>query len=299
MLPALATRETRLTPPTGSALQLLLGSLLGDGGFDLRPTHPRYRVNHGAPQHEYVKHKAAILRDYVQSPPRLVKSGGYGALTSRLQTVTTPAFEPLASLCYQAGRKTVTREWLDQLTWEGFAFWFMDDGHVTRSAAGISTHGFSEAEVRLIASWLAGRGLPAQVDTVTTASGKVCWAIRFRLREAIALVELIRPFVPECMSYKVVLTPRPERPCSVCGAVFTPRHAIRGIALCGKNECRLANNNRSWAARRAAKALPLPSCRDCPTQISRKAKRCSPCRQRLHAAKQRARCAAARASAPA
>jgi hypothetical protein len=150
----------------------------------------------------------------------------------------------------------VTRAWLDLLTWEGMAYWFMDDGHTNRvgehrTGAGISTHSFSETEVRLMTTWLATRGLSSVVDEMTTDAGRTCWTLRFGVEAANALADKIRPFVPSCMAYKA---PRTEAVtlvrCVGCGAMMPKGRRREGtLPSCGAAPCLSKRNNASRRAR--------------------------------------------------
>lgn len=309
MLPALATRESRLARPEGTALQLILGSLLGDSMLDTSPSHPRLSMTHGVRQEEYARFKAALLSAYVRTPPRVVASQGYGDQSCVFRTVTTPAFDFLKDLCTTVGddgrrRKRVSRAWLDLLTWEGVAFWFMDDGHVSRSSAGLSTHSFTEDEVRLLAAWLTSLGVPPRVDAVTTRSGRRCWTLRFRHVEAYVLIEHIKAFVPVCMAHKIVLRAPSSTTCRRCGSprlarrrcpcpdiVKTPRalrpvYARKPCRGCGVrladgdlrrrcSTCRTEHATRSLESRREVYRLAHPartlSCSWCGADVPRKA----------------------------
>jgi hypothetical protein len=254
MKPALATRESRLTPLEGPTLQLVLGCLLGDAHLDIKPTHPRIRLIHGPKQKLYLEYKARMLSNYIQTPPKEILNSGFGKSSIVACTVTTPAFEFLRSICTQHARKTVTPEWLSMLTWEGVAFWFMDDGHITTksSTSGISTHGFSQQEVTLLAQWLADRGVAPTIDLLRTPSGRQCFGLRFRRTETSALIEMIRPFVPPCMAYKTALSaPYPSLPCIGCNKMLqgSKRRPTAAGTCCGSRECRRIRH-KTWRLRR-------------------------------------------------
>jgi hypothetical protein len=60
-------------------------------------------------------------------------------------------------------------EWLEQITPEGLAWWYMDDGALMLTPEGsptihLSTEGYSLAENQLIASWLRSIGYAAKVQ---------------------------------------------------------------------------------------------------------------------------------------
>lgn len=256
MKPALLTRTSRLKPLTASARSLVLGSLMGDAClvWPEDTTSPLLMFNHGRKQEDYCRYKAAILADYVRTPPKLIKTGGWSSESCRFQTVTSPAFEEFEELCIRRvnGRrvKTITDEWIAAMTWEAVAFWFMDDGSApaTRSQATFATHGFQPEHVKQLAAMLAGMGVGAIAEPVTGIR-RVYWQIRLRAEPARFLASKIAPFVPQCMAYKLKVPPTYEsRTCVVCGIkIGGARRSHSDLVSCPSPACRKDRHRRTNA----------------------------------------------------
>ena len=132
--------------------------------------------------------------------------------------------------------KTVTTEFLNEITHPiALAWWFMDDGSRDKNhnIGNIHTNGFSEQEVRLLCQWLDIRwGIESRPCMVRHSStGKYSYMIYITNKGFVALTELISPFVPECMAYKVRQI---TKECRNCGQEFT---VIGQTCFCSK-ECK-------------------------------------------------------------
>ena len=208
--------QETLRPFNEEQRQLLLGTLLGDGCVtNCTKTGASYASRHGWCQHEYNLSKYQILLEFATRPPVKRKNHGFGEWSSFWQTKSLACLLSLRGLCYPGGRKTVTRPWLDLLTWEGIAWWIMDDGSLTNPRCmTISTHGFTEPEVRLMAIWLTERGV-ACTPTPVTKKTKTYWMLYLSVKGTLALLQGIKPYVLPCMAYK---TAWKSHLCPVCGA---------------------------------------------------------------------------------
>lgn len=229
----------------------MLGTLLGDGRLDTTPANPRYCSRHGWVQHDYNCRKYRVLSAFVRTPPKKQKNVGYGAWSSYWATVTSPAFSPIASSCYRDGRKTVTRAWLDRLTWEGVAWWYMDDGSRTAyNQLTFHTEGFSATEVETIRDWFSAQGLSAKIQSIPSRHNpdRKLQFVRIDTADAYRLADLIRPYVWPEMTYKLDLPPRAETlTCHWCGTTFDPAGSRRPRyktsnrrMCCGSVACRAA-----------------------------------------------------------
>lgn len=124
-------------------LQCILGTLLGDGClsasstrrskknvlYKRRSIHYQLIVQHNHKQQQYLEYKRGIigapgLQRLIQRP------GSYsaGSLTYRMTYNNKGALSKIAAIVCPDGAKKVNKQWLDQLTLEGIAYWFMDDG---------------------------------------------------------------------------------------------------------------------------------------------------------------------------
>lgn len=194
--------------------QMLLGTLLGDGwvGF-------RYQSNHGWKQHEYNTHKAGILKARM---PRLRPNLGWGKVTSTFSTPTANEYRELRQFCYPNGTKTVTPEWLSLLTWEGVAYWYMDDGTLCdRRFVSISTHGFTKQENELLVSWLSLSGIDSVVDSTVVKSGRTLYYLRLRYDSSRRFVAAIQPWAHPNLAYKFDVH-TPSTVCRVCSVTYQP-----------------------------------------------------------------------------
>lgn len=120
--------EINASVPVGEEqLQVLLGSLLGDGGLEAPPKgsiHWGLAIKHSLKQTNYALHKANLLG-------ALVRSIRYPKDRIRIRTVRHPILSNLAQSLIKDGRKSVSPEVFQQITPLGLAVWYMDDGCLT------------------------------------------------------------------------------------------------------------------------------------------------------------------------
>lgn len=247
---------------TSAQTQMLLGTMLGDGSMSTRCRNPIYVSRHGWNQHAYNCRKYQVLSAFVNIPPKKKKNGGFGEFSSFWMTTTQPALSVIASTCLQNGKKRVTKEWLDRLTWEGVAWWYMDDGTLQGESgssrhAVICTHGFSVPEVQLMVDWFKTRGLTPRVKLLKSrrVAGKTYPVLKFTAADTRKFVESVRPFLFEEMAYKIALTAVLESAvCHWCGRTFTPTRKNSVVyrthgtqPCCSAAECRKARKTETHA----------------------------------------------------
>jgi len=222
------TTLSKLKPCSHAEKQLLLGTLLGDGCMQWgAKLAGRLEFNHGKVQENYCNHKAQVLKSYVKTPPKIVPNGGWGEESCRFATITTPAFSFMHTLAYRPDPinqkklvKTVTKEWVSQLTWEGIAWWYQDDGTLTQAGGvHISTHGFPKEQVEILAEALAERGVTAKVQPVKKGE-KTYFIIVIGSEATRIFIQKIKPFVHPSMEYKVDLQDQTFLTCHYCHTSF-------------------------------------------------------------------------------
>lgn len=211
---------------TEEQVNAIMGSLLGDAS--LRKSGEKtqaIRWNHGQVQEDYVIHKYEVLQEFATRPPFVTENPGYGDFWIVLTLKALPIFYSMYTLLRPQGseRKTVTVEYLNEITHPiALAWWFMDDGSRDKNnnCGSISTNGFSEEEVNLLCLWLRARwGVDAKPMMVKHSSTRnIGYVIRLNRDAFLALMNLISPFVPECMEYKIKVK---TRICQHCGKEFT------------------------------------------------------------------------------
>jgi hypothetical protein len=228
-----AKKQDILMPLSPQQIQLILGTLLGDGCMSFNAVFPRYRVNHGSKQKDYVLHKAGILKNYLNTPPCLCPNLGFGKESCVFSTVSTPILEFIRKMCYQQvegkWKKTVTQKWLDMLDWEGIAYWYMDDGALQKqgAASALHTEGFSMEENSLIAQWLQNKGLTCRI---VETNGY--YFLILNQESTYKLIEHIKPYVIPSMLYKINIK---HHYCINCGEEVL--HGNR--KYCQKPDCQL------------------------------------------------------------
>ena len=212
-------------------LNAIMGSLLGDGYVGQRSQSTSFiRWNHGAKQKDYVNAKYQLLKEFASKEPYETPNPGYGDTWCILTLKPTILFRLLRYFLYsiETGKKTVTKEYLDMLTHPiSLAWLFMDDGTRNKDAnfGQIATNSFSKEEVELMQQWMLERwGLPTNICQVHhTSTGKEAWVLLIPKESFIKMSELIAPYVPESMRYKInVIT----QTCPVCGKIVPRAQSI-------------------------------------------------------------------------
>ena len=222
---------------------MVVGTLLGDASMWMLSRYPRYRAAHGLPQKDYCAAKETLLREFIRTPMKVYPNGGHGAFTARFDTLTSPEFLFVRRLCYRPDattgklKKTVTPEWVDQLTWEAVAWWFMDDGCRQENALMISTHSFKKEEVELLADWLTLHGCPAYAHKTRKGPTKTYYLLKITTESAATFKENVDPFILPMMRYKLETAgPRGETlSCTFCGKEFAGNGRQNGGQ--GKTPC--------------------------------------------------------------
>ena len=201
----------QLEPLSAETLGLIYGTLLGDGSIAYPNKHsrfPRLAWTHGEPQRAWMEYKVSRLAS-VHPKVYSTSNSGYGQYSICGRTVCHPdliaVFECIKG---RASRKTVSSDWLSQITREGLAWWYMDDGSLSLSPQGspqiqFHTEGYTSDENRLIAEWLTGLGYSAKVRSYTRArSGKRYDYIAMGANAARNWLADLRQFSIPAMDYK-------------------------------------------------------------------------------------------------
>jgi hypothetical protein len=191
-------------------LGLIYGTLLGDGSISYPNQHsrfPRLAWTHSITQQFWLEHKATRL--YALRPRlRLAQNRGYGQFSTCCSTACHPDLVEVFNIVKPtATRKQVNQRWLEHISPEGMAWWFMDDGSRTVLPSGSSTirfhtEGYSHAENQLLAAWLTNRGFDAKVYTVTPAGRRRYWYLALSTRATAQWLEQMQPFAAPSMAYK-------------------------------------------------------------------------------------------------
>jgi uracil-DNA glycosylase family 4 len=204
---------------TALARDVVVGTVLGDGYLNINSAH--LSIRHSIRQKDYAVFKAVLLAEL---SPRITEmahaaAAGGGAETYAID-MRTIAHRSLGVLREQFYRpKKIVPEWIaDGLNERMLAIWFMDDGYTRVRGGGreplaeIATNAFSDHDLQVLIEALRRLGLPSK-------------ALRRRLYFDVPttkrLAEIIAPFVPPSMRYKL----HPE----IASAVpFEPERLVPG-----------------------------------------------------------------------
>ena len=182
------------------ASDVLVGSLLGDGGINKSSAHFAYA--HSDHQAEYAAFEAELLGELqprISSFRAAAVSGGekrYAVV--HVRTLAHRALGVLRREFYRP-TKRVPASIVERLNPRMLAFWFMDDGYMMlrpgrQPLAEIATNGFPEADLEILVRALAKLGLRA-----TPREGRLF----FDVTGTRVLSYLIAPYVPHFMRYKL------------------------------------------------------------------------------------------------
>jgi len=182
--------------------QLMYGTLLGDSSLYFTTNRVRFQVSHCKDQ-----------RPYLDLHYSLLVEGGFDTTIYtdsnnqfKLMTKTHDYFEEVSKTTHHNKKKKVTQAWLDKLTWEGIAYWFMDDARGNGKQVGLrkdhrfelAVCGFSVEECALIQQYFTNKGF-------------TCWyperkyrILTFDLESSRTLSDLIEPYFITSMRYKLL-----------------------------------------------------------------------------------------------
>ncbi len=183
---------------------LIIGSVLGDAYIRKRELNSCFRFSHSIKQKEYARWKSEILRDFGVSEFREVKRKIKDSFIHAIDfsTHTHQIFNYYRNLFYGSGRKKITLEILNQLTPRSLAIWVCDDGSYDNKQGYIvlCTNSFSLEEHELMKEFFNEKfGLD---PTIGFRDGKYYY-LRFKQGDTKKLIEIIKPFIPNCMVYKI------------------------------------------------------------------------------------------------
>jgi len=179
------------------ALQIILGSLLGDGTI----TRSYFAVSHSLRQKEWLELKARTLGTPVREFDTKV-----GSVIHRVVSMRTPSssyWRWLRDEFYVGGRKVVPK-WLKK-NWSDMtlATWYLDDGYYDRKRrrAHFATYCFSQKDVEYLQNILMKNGIHCWVCSKPPCYYEIICSIEGTR----ALAQKIGQMVPPSLRYKLPL----------------------------------------------------------------------------------------------
>ena len=195
------------TPAPGQrGLQVLLGSLLGDGCIG---STGGFIENHSIEQETYLKLKARVLNGFDPKMRKyLVKTqNGNSHEAISMGLAKTYYLHELRQEWYANGKKDFPVAALEKLNNFGLAIWYMDDGYWRRKTKGGKLRKHIDVEIALgdvtketaekVINCFASQGYK------TYAAFRSTWRLFFRYGEGIRFLENIAEFIPNSMRYKL------------------------------------------------------------------------------------------------
>jgi hypothetical protein len=182
------------------------GFLQGTGKFNAR-----LRLEHSAKQKDYIFWKYEMLKDLMQSRPKLIKrfnpiwKKSYSYY--RCQTHSGPYLGRLKRVFYKDSRKIVPDNIAVLLNSPfSLAIWYMDDGYLYRQdkSAYLYLSCYSKDEILLLGEALEKNF--ALHPTVKIKKGKYA-CLCFNVDQTQRLLKIIQPYIIPALKYKLLLTP--------------------------------------------------------------------------------------------
>src|SRR3989338_684239 len=172
--------------------QVLLGSLLGDGYLTLSKNaiNAYYREVHSSKQENYSTFDRRTNKSY------------YGIL---LWSKSNPILTQHYYLLYGNGKKSINREFLNQISTLGLAIWYMDDGyyHYGDYRCGFGTDCYSYMDHVIIKDWLREKfGIETQIHSRSKNDTKI-HTIVLSKNETDKFLRIIEPYVIPSMHYNL------------------------------------------------------------------------------------------------
>jgi len=197
---------------------VLIGSMLGDGGMsdpDCR-TSPQIVFTQGDDQKDYLRFKQKIFGNNAGKTQK-GKSGYTDKPVWRiainvLDETYQIAQERIISGKHPSGRKRwiPTNRFLNWIDEQALCIWYLDNGSLGKHrlingdysySSTIHSERFSRDDNRRIAKFLERR---FYLFPKITPDSRGYFNLRFNKEETNKLMKIITPFVPECMSYKII-----------------------------------------------------------------------------------------------
>lgn len=141
--------------PTKRQLSIIVGSLLGDASLRKTNINPIFSCEHGIKQLEYCKWKSKELESLgskfsISKRKTADKRTGVYYESAICRLPANPALLFIYNSLYINGRKTITKEFLQNFDELSLAVMFMDDGSNTKSSINIATNCFNEEELLIL-----------------------------------------------------------------------------------------------------------------------------------------------------
>lgn len=197
-----------------SCLSPIYGMLLGDSHIyrDKRVGGLlRVIATNGEEQLEYLKYKKSLFNDGKICNAGIGSFGNGKCCYHWYLPVDAYVDMNLRTDCFINGKKTITDNFLNKLTEESLAFWYMDDGCLSYRMANVhspsirlNTQGFSESDNHKLANLLNDKfGISCHVSP-EKKNNKAYYHIYIDVDGTLNFLSLVTPYMCKSMSYKTL-----------------------------------------------------------------------------------------------
>lgn len=188
-------------------LEMILGALLGDSSLVLKDAYMNIQFGHSENQYDYLLYKHRLLGCYATNIKEY--ESGYGSTIFRFMTKTNlDMYNFIMKNCVRNGKKTITKEWCNNLTPMSLAIWYMDDGSIENREDDslsekimLNTQAYTEDECNML------RNMLLQKYNIETKLGdpKVYkgYTIILNSKASEKFFSIIAPYVCASMKYKL------------------------------------------------------------------------------------------------
>lgn len=183
--------------------EILLGSLLGDGSLKIHKPYrnARFSFRHSIQQREYFFWKVSRLKEISNELCWWEQEkNGLGGKMLRYQSRASEALTELYKETHEKNRLVIRRKWLNQLTPQSLAVWWIDDGSlITNGRRGVlCTDPFTYEEHKILAQYLLKVwGVKVAIGKITRIyEGKVHEYYRLWIRSSEELKKFLRIILP-------------------------------------------------------------------------------------------------------
>ena len=186
--------------PGPRTLQVLIGSLLGDGCV----SSGKYTESHCIAQKLYIEQKIRLFTPFLEKNKAgkeisgICNKGKYHKIHYGLDT--SYYFHDLSKSWYNPeGKKTIPKDLHKYLDWLGIAIWYMDDGNYSQKTkhARIALGNLSEEDATYLKSILENRGLEL------TLSHRTIWRISISRASTKIFLSKVAKYITPDMRYKL------------------------------------------------------------------------------------------------
>ena len=194
-------KENVEIPLNQNNLEVLLGTLLGDGSLSKPFKNARYSNSHNPKQQEYCKYIAEQfinLKSVVQYSKRTTPDKRNGLIYEEYccRIPCNPALNYLYQSFYVNHKKRIPFELLKDFTAKSLAFLYMDDGSKASCGYDIATMCFTEVEILKFRKFLFNK---FNLETTMPKDKR----IHIRAKSKNHFKELILPYMHKTMLYKL------------------------------------------------------------------------------------------------